>query len=216
MRFESAAPRTIPGVRPDAFAAILPEGVDPPPDIPPEVFDLALRTHLGSERIEMSRLAAELGVSRPTLWRWIGSRDRLLGELLWYGTRRIIAEGLEAADGLSGSERVLATIDHLMRRVNAQPPLRRLLEGEAEIALRVLTSKRGPVQSGIVGTLERLLEEEAARGLVLSMPARQLAFAIVRLGESFLYADVISDQEPDIDAAMELIAGILTGQTVDA
>ncbi len=202
-------------MRPDAFGTILPEGIDPPPDIPAEVFELALRTHLNSERIEMSRLAAELGVSRPTLWRWIGSRDRLLGELLWYGTRRIIAEGVAEAEGLRGSARIIAVVDHLMRRVNAQPPLRRLLEGESEIALRVLTSKRGPVQSGIVGALERLLEDEASRGLVLSMPARPLAFAIVRLGESFLYADVISDQEPDLDAALELIAGILKGQTLD-
>jgi len=202
-------------VRPEALTAILPQGIEPPADIPAEVFDLALRTHLDSRRIEMSLLAAELGVARATLWRWIGSRDRLLGELLWYGTRRIIAEALTAADGLTGSARIIRVIDHLMRRVNAQPPLRRLLEGESEIALRILTSKRGPVQSGIVDTLERLLHQEASRGLVLSMPAAQLSYAIVRLGESFLYADVISDQEPDIDAAMELIAGLVTGQAVD-
>ena len=31
----------------------------------------------------MSALADELGVNRVTLYRWIGSRDRLLVEVIW-------------------------------------------------------------------------------------------------------------------------------------
>ena len=46
-------------------------------------FRLARRAFLAGERIDMQRLAAELGVNRVTLYRWVGNRGRLLGEVAW-------------------------------------------------------------------------------------------------------------------------------------
>jgi hypothetical protein len=36
-----------------------------------------------------------------------------------------------------------------------------------------------------------------------------LAFVLVRIGESFLYADAIADGEPDVDQALEIIGRLL-------
>ena len=44
---------------------------------------LARRRFLAAERIDMGAIAQELGVNRVTLYRWVGSRDRLLVEVLW-------------------------------------------------------------------------------------------------------------------------------------
>jgi hypothetical protein len=44
---------------------------------------LARRKFLAAHRIDMTRLAAELGVNRVTLYRWVGSRDALMVEVLW-------------------------------------------------------------------------------------------------------------------------------------
>src|SRR5260370_7125606 len=50
---------------------------------PLDAFKLARRQFIAGQRVEMQRLAEELGVSRVTLHRWVGSRDQLLGEVLW-------------------------------------------------------------------------------------------------------------------------------------
>ena len=60
-----------------------PKGAAEPPAVPPEVLRLARRRLAAGERLEMSSLAAELGVNRVTLYRWVGSRERLLVEVLW-------------------------------------------------------------------------------------------------------------------------------------
>ncbi len=200
---------------PRSLASILPEGTDPPEHIPADIFEAALETYLACRRIDMGQLANRLGMSRPTLWRKIGGRDGLLGEILWYRVRLGVAEAWHAAGDRSGIDRILFCNEHIMRRVSGQAPLRRLLDQEPEIALRVLTSKDGPVQAGAIETQQRLLEEEQARGLVLAIPAETLAFAICRMTESFLYADVIADQEPDVDRAVEVIRSLVLGQAVD-
>jgi AcrR family transcriptional regulator len=196
------------------LATLLPEGAGPPDDVPADIFSLALHNYLELRRIDMGELARTLGMSRATLWRRIGSRDQLLGSILWYRARLGVAAAHAACGERTGIDRVLFMNEYLMHRFNEQAPLRRLLEAEPEIALRVLTSKHGPVQSGLVAVQQRMLAEEQELGLVLAVPAETLSYAIVRLAEGFLYADVIADSEPDVDRAIDLIRGLVLGNAV--
>ena len=41
------------------------------------------------------------------------------------------------------------------------------------------------------------------------VPPDQLAYALVRLGESFLYSDVVADRPPDIDSANTLECALI-------
>ena len=43
---------------------------------------LARDRFLGGERVEMGALAAELGIGRTTLYRWVGEREDLIEEVL--------------------------------------------------------------------------------------------------------------------------------------
>jgi AcrR family transcriptional regulator len=186
--------------------ALLPEGLDPPPDLPSEIFQAALHTFLDRRRLDMRSLANELGIGRATLYRRTGSRDQLLGHVLWYLTRRNLDRAARAAEGRAGTERVLAVIEAFLQSVVEQPSLRHFLETEPEAALRILTSKRGFVQPGAIAHLERLLGQEVAAGAFRPrLDVRTLAFVIVRIGEGFLYADVIADGEPDVGKALEVI-----------
>src|SRR4051812_23278289 len=57
-------------------------------------FRLARRKFLAGERVEMKALAAELGVDRTTLFRWVGNRDQLLGNVLWSAAEPTFANAL--------------------------------------------------------------------------------------------------------------------------
>lgn len=199
---------------PEASQPVLAEGVEPPADMPPAIFVAALQTYLELRRLDMRALAAELGMGRSSLYRKVGSRDDLLGAVLWYLTRRAIARAVDASRGLSGPARVVAVVHHFLHDVHSQASLRRFLQEEPEAALRILTSKRGIVQQRVIRAVERLLaEEEAHADANLTLDRATLAYVIVRIGESFLYADVIADNQPDVDRAVEVVAQLL-GTTV--
>lgn len=184
--------------------------VRPPADIPKDIFEAALGTYLDCRRLDMRGLAAELAMSRATLYRKVAGRDHLLGQILWYLAQHAFVRALAAGAGRRGARRVLAVNEHFMREVHEQPALHRLLDSEPEAALRVLTSKHGFVQRGIIERLRLLLEEEVDNGaLRVSLDTATLAYVIVRIGESFLYADVIADNEPDVDGAVEVVARLL-------
>jgi AcrR family transcriptional regulator len=199
---------------PDAtrdLAALLPEGTEPPADVEKEIFDAALHTFLEQRRLDMRSLAEELGIGRATLYRRTGSRDKLLGQVLWYLTRRNLARAARKATGLVGVERIMSVISHFLFDAHGQPFLRHFLSAEPEAALRILTSKRGIVQAGVVAHLTRLVEQEMeARQFTPSLEPHTLAYVIVRIGEGFLYADVIADDEPDVDLALTVIRQLLT------
>lgn len=201
---------TTPSFDPSSRDMVLPEGAAAPNQIPADIFQAALSTVLDPRRLDMRALAGELGIGRATLYRRAGSREKLLGEVIWYLMRRAILRALDAGDGLQGLERVMTVVRSLMLDVHAQPGLQRFIQCEPECALRVLTSKHGVIQRRTIEATDRLLaEEETAGAFELTLDRATLAYVIVRIGESFLYADVIADAEPDVDKTMAVIGTLL-------
>src|SRR4051812_7548909 len=186
---------------------------EPPADIPREIFDAAVATYLDCRRLDMRALSGELGISRATLYRHAGGRDRLLGEVIWYRTQLALASAADDTRKLKGERRVVTIVERFTRIVHDSAPLHRLLEAEPETALRLLTSKHGPVQRRVIDGLERLLAYEESNGeLRPGVEPGALAYAIVRIGESFLYADVIADNDPDVDQAVTLVSRLLRSE----
>lgn len=175
------------------------------PEVDP-VIALATRQFLRESRIDMGDLATAAGIGRATLYRRYGDRDRVLGEVLWAVTHRAWAR-LWQADKKRGMARVISVLDKAMRDTVASPALRALLERDPETALRVLTSQQGVVQSRLVAGLADLIDVE--RGGEADIPVTKLAYAVVRLAESFCYSDVITGAPPDIDTATDIIRKLL-------
>ena len=76
----------------------------------------------------------------------------------------------------------------------------------------MLTDPRGRVQAGIVAFIEELLRRDVAEfGLVTLIEPGALAYALVRLGESFLYADVLAARKPDVATANRLQQALVEG-----
>ena len=167
----------------------------------------AARWIYDGRRLDMRGLADELGVSRVTLFRRVGSREELMSKALWLLTERML-EMVAArweAERPEGDLHTPGTIRHINAVVSQNAGLRRLLDDEPALTMRVLTDPRGRVQTRIVAFIEDLLRRDVAEfGLVTLIEPGALAYALVRLGESFLYADVLAARKPDVAPANRL------------
>jgi hypothetical protein len=90
--------------------------------------------------------------------------------------------------------------------------IHRLLDDEPALALRLLTDPRGPVQTEVVACVADILRRDVAEfGLALPIDPDTLAYALVRLAESFLYADVLAARKPDVETANQLLRALVEG-----
>ncbi|QFU86143.1 hypothetical protein YIM_04615 [Amycolatopsis sp. YIM 10] len=186
----------------------VPYVVSTKPDVT-DAFSLARQWFLAGRRIDMQELAAELKVGRATLFRWVGNREQLLGEVIWSITERTFDRHNRAVDG-SGGARIAEVVGTYVRTVNNDEPFREFLRREPERALRLLTTKASLVQRRTIAAVESMLIEEIDRGtLDPPLPVHDLAYLIVRIAESFIYTDIISGEEPDADKAREAVAALL-------
>lgn len=181
---------------------------------PPRAVLLAARWVHEGRRLDMQGIADELALSRATLFRHAGSREALLGKALWLLTERTLetAAARWEAERRAGELHTPGTGRHINAIVSEAAGLRRLLDDEPALTLRVLTNPRGPVQPGIVAFVADLLRRDVAEfGLVPLTEPDALAYALVRLGESFLYADVLAARRPDVATANRLQRALVEG-----
>src|SRR6266700_2159916 len=122
----------------------------------------AARWIYDGRRLDMQGLADELGVSRVTLFRRVGSREELISQALWLLTGRMleIAVARWEAERPEGELHTPGTIRHINAMVAGSAGLRRLLDDEPALTMRVLTDPRGRIQSGIVAFNEDLLRRD--------------------------------------------------------
>jgi AcrR family transcriptional regulator len=175
---------------------------------------VAARWIQDGRRLDMQGLADELGISRVTLFRRVGSREALLGKALWMLTQCTLetAAARWEAERPEGELHTPGTGRHINAIVSQSKGLRRLLDDEPTLTIRVLTDPRGRVQTGIVAFVEELLRRDIEEfGLVTLIEPDALAYALVRLGESFLYADVLAARRPDVETANRLQRALIEG-----
>jgi len=170
---------------------------------------LATKRFLKCERIDVQAIARELGLARATMHRWFLTREALLGELLGtMGEQRLLL--IRAETSGSGARALLSTFDQFNRELAALDGMRAFLAQEQERALRILTSSGGIAQPQMVGTVQRMIEAEVEAGRYApKIEPNVLAYAIIRLGEAFLYNDAIIDIRGDTDRLREIEAALL-------
>jgi AcrR family transcriptional regulator len=196
----------------DDVRRVLPQGTGTPVAVPGPIFAAAVNTFLSGQRLDMRSLARRAGVARATLYRRAGNREQLLDQVLWWRARRLLADQVRASAHLTGTDRLTAVIDGVMRAIAADRPVRTFLESDPETALRVLTGSRSTVHQGMAAALENLIDMERGRGAFdASLDTPTLAFAIVRVADGFLYSGVIADRSPGVGRAVIVIEALLRG-----
>jgi AcrR family transcriptional regulator len=164
---------------------------------------------LAGQRVDMSAIAHELGVNRVTLHRWIGSRDRLLVEVIWSLADRAITAADESTSA-RGPERIVQITTRFIDIVIANLGMQAWLAEEGEHAMRLLTRHETDFQPRLIRAIERLLAEETEAGR-LDLPAdlHDLAYVMVRLIESYIYLDLITGEDPQTHSAEPILRMLL-------
>ena len=176
---------------------------------PLDAFRLARRKFLAAERIDMSALADELGVNRVTLYRWVGSREQLLVEVVWsLGSRTL--SNVDKRVRAKGAERIVRVVTRFLEHVISNDGMRRWLAEEGELAMRLLTRHDTDFQPRLIAAIEQMLREESDAGrLELPVDLHEVAYVIVRLIESYTYLDLITGEQPDARRAEPVLRLLL-------
>ncbi len=165
---------------------------------PLDAFEVGRQRWLSGERINMGAIAKELGINRATLFRWVGSRDLFVGEIIWSFYRQLFDVTYESTVGC-GPDYIVSVCERLLRKVMKSEPLQQFVQQDPQYALRILTSKFSLFQTRSVDAVRELIAEQVRNtDWVPPIDEDDLAFLIVRLGESFLYGDVISGHKTEI------------------
>ncbi|MCB1554861.1 MAG: TetR family transcriptional regulator [Xanthomonadales bacterium] len=178
-----------------------------------EALRAARRLWSSGDRIDMGRLAEHLGLARATLFRWFGSRDGLLAEVLWSLCDATLKEA-ERLHPSSTPAAIVARCDASVRALAGFEPLRRFIAEDSERALRMLTSSASPLQSRTVARLQEWIDQASGKAWKPDIDADTLAYLLVRMGESFLYARAISGRSvalSDCTTAFELLLSVRGG-----
>jgi AcrR family transcriptional regulator len=195
-----------------------------------DAFRQARRTFLAGDRVDMQALARTLNVDRATLYRWVGSREQLLAEVLWSlidptiarlrkahsaapGQPAAPAQRAAASDPAAHSQSpAAAVITGTVRSVIANQGMQRFLDREGDLALRLLTTRASDFETRLIALIGELVSAEAAAGrLGAAVPMEDLPYLLVRVMESYIYLGLITGEHPDPDRAARVINALLPG-----
>lgn len=173
-----------------------------------QAFAYAVGMYLRGRRIDFSALATELGVGRTTVHRWFGTRDDLIADVLGATAVALLEDVAGRIDG-QGPEALLATFDRFNRELMEVPALLVFLENEKDAVSYIVRGDRGP-QPMLVREIARMIQSEVDRGEYQPpVDADTMAYAIVRLAQSFLYADSATGVRGDMDQLRRIEAVLL-------
>lgn len=180
-----------------------------------DVLRAVAEQYVNGRRVDVTVVARRLGVSRATIYRWFGSREGLIGEVVAIELERLIAAKRQAVTR-RGAVGLIEVLDRTNRSLAKSTALRRLLEQEPTVAMRLLTASDGVVQPRAVACVEQLIRAEASAGTFA--PAAEpgaLAYAIVRLAEAFLYNDAAIGIRGDHRRLRDVQAALLGVSAID-
>jgi AcrR family transcriptional regulator len=169
----------------------------------------ARKAFLSGRRVDMGGVSSALGVNRATLYRWVGSREDLLLQVLWTLADRVLAEARASTEAV-GAERVVQVVGRFLELVLDHPGMQVFLRDEGELAMRLLTRADRGFQPRLVAVVQELLEQEVAAGhLSLEADVHEVAFVVVRLIETYTYLDLLTGETPDPHRAVPILRMLL-------
>jgi AcrR family transcriptional regulator len=172
-----------------------------------QFLEAAMRRYLRCERVDVNAVCAELGLSRATVHRWFGSRDRVLAEVLVTLTLPFLERIARDSADSSG----VGLVDQFVqfaREISEDRAFRHFVDHEPAAAQRIGLSGEGIVEARVVEMLQTLIEAEMEHGYTPPADPDVVAYAIVRMAESFLYAGGFRGDFVRLRAVYALLLGV--------
>lgn len=173
-------------------------------------FGTACAWFMAGRRLDISALAEEVGVSRVTMHRWVGTRDELLTEVMWNLTSRTL-DRLQADVEREG---VAPMAPELMGRyiaaIASNTGVLRLQREEPDTFVRLCTTSAATFQRRLIDRVAAVLRADRAAGLLtVELDDEELAFAVVRLLEAYAHAPTLTGDPADPALATRVLRALL-------
>ncbi|WP_285598004.1 QsdR family transcriptional regulator [Kineosporia sp. NBRC 101731] len=155
--------------------------------------------------LDMDLLARELAISRATLYRAVGSRDRLLGMVFGTISRWIFQLARDEVRPVCGPDGVLAVTRAYVKLLDQAVQLRTFMQEDPQIAARVLFTPAGDV-------MRRSVQEQTATFREAGIGGDDLedrAFLYVRLVESVLFSELLGTGQVSLAGAEGALRALL-------
>lgn len=160
--------------------------------------------------VNLDRLAAELAVSRATMYRLVEGRDRVLGDVLWSFAEPML-EQITGTTRARGFDAIIEVSVRFYQAILRAAPFRHFLSTEPEAAVRVLFTPAGGVHERAIRQQIKIFRTIQERdGIELREDLESLAYLYVRIAESLLYADLLSGRAPDLRLVERAARAVLT------
>jgi AcrR family transcriptional regulator len=172
---------------------------------PSDAYAAARRHFLDGDRLDLVALSSELGVARMTLYRWTGSREQLLIDVITAELQELFELCVRAARG-KGAARLERIVGNFIESVATAPSTRGFLANEGAAGVQLLTAPSGPLRPRIVANVHGLILEQVDAG-AYRPPADPgiLADGIVSLGERYLHNGGDPSLNPDPASARVIV-----------
>lgn len=176
---------------------------------PAAAFARAREMFRSGEKLDMGRLAGELGVARATLYRWTGDRNRLLGDIAWSEMHSLFAHIDEITPG-AGVQRLERMAGVFLDAMADNSSLDAFLALEGPAGVRLFTAPTGRLRRRIIAAVTELIDREVDAGHYRPPDdPRILAEGVVSIGERFLYHAGEPAISPDPESAKRIIGLLL-------
>ncbi len=173
-----------------------------------DVLRLARERFLADERVDMQVLAAELGIGRATLYRWVEGReellDRVLGELavqFFDASRAQVTTG-DPDEALAETVRILVTTTSQL------PAVRGFAAREPQLALRLVVGRRRAVRRRLIACFQQMTDDLAA-GEAGGLAG--FSEAIVTVGLALVWPSLAVGDEPSGEEVAAIVRSLLVG-----
>jgi AcrR family transcriptional regulator len=131
---------------------------------PAGAFERARDFLRAGRRIDMVELAADIGVSRATLYRWTGDRERLLVDAVWAETKDVAEHIRSGTDGQAGASRILTIAVQYFEFFAANTGVNAFLAHERDAGLLLMTRVNGGFRPRAVAWFREVIQAEIDAG----------------------------------------------------
>jgi AcrR family transcriptional regulator len=175
---------------------------------PAAAFARAREIIRAGNRVDMAALAADIGISRATLYRWTGDRERLIADAVWAELSMLLDHYDRTTTG-TGAEHITNAAFEYLDGLAKNLALRAFLANEGNGGLELVTAHRGGVRPRLVAAVGDVIAREANAGYQPPDDPYLLADGIVALAERWLYNGGDPALNPDPATARRVIGLLL-------